>query len=125
MTTVVPDTSTLVFGLLWRGLPRRLVTGAIDGLWRLISADALFQELDTVLRRPKFAKRLSERGTTADQLMVSKVGTRQEVQEVTIQRPKRAKLTAEESLRRMEAFPERKEEIVAAVRKSKGRALPS
>ena len=36
--------------------------------------------------------------------------------EVTTQRPKRAQLTAEESLKRMEAFPERKEKIVAAVR---------
>jgi hypothetical protein len=32
------------------------------------------------------------------------------------QRPKRLKLTAQESLKRMEAFPERKEQIVAAVR---------
>jgi hypothetical protein len=43
--------------------------------------------------------------------------------EVRIERPKRAKLSAEESLRRMEAFDERKEQIVAAVRKSKGRGL--
>lgn len=49
----------------------------------------------------------------------------QEVQEVKVQRPKRAKLTAEESLKRMETFPERKEQIVAAVRKSKSRSLPS
>ena len=48
-----------------------------------------------------------------------------EVQEVKVQRPKRAKLSAEESLKRMEAFPERKEQIIAAVRKSKGRSLPS
>ena len=34
-------------------------------------------------------------------------------------------LTAEESLKRMETFPERMEKIVAAVRKSKGRGLPS
>ena len=48
-----------------------------------------------------------------------------EVQEVVIHRPKRAKLTAEESMKRMESFPERKEQIVAAVRKSKNRGLPS
>lgn len=37
-----------------------------------------------------------------------------------IRRPKRAKLTAEESLERMKAFePERMEEFVASVRKSK------
>ena len=48
-----------------------------------------------------------------------------EAHEVRVERPKRAKLTAEESLRRMEAFDERKEQIVAAVRKSKGRGLSS
>ena len=49
----------------------------------------------------------------------------EEVQEVKVQRSKRVKLTAEESLKRMEAFPERKEQIVAAVRKSKSRGVPS
>ena len=48
-----------------------------------------------------------------------------EAYEVRVERPKRAKLSAEESLRRMEAFDERKEQIVAAVRKSKGRGLSS
>ena len=48
-----------------------------------------------------------------------------EVQQVKVQRPKRAKLTAEEALKRMEAFPERKEQMVAAVRKSKNRGLSS
>ena len=46
-----------------------------------------------------------------------------EPQALRVQRPKRAKLTAEESLRRMESLPERVEEIVAAVRKSKNRDL--
>jgi hypothetical protein len=36
---------------------------------------------------------------------------------------RRAKLTAEESLKRMEEFPERKEQFVAAVRKGKDRGL--
>ena len=57
--------------------------------------------------------------------MTEKVEKIQEVQEVKVQRPKRAKLTAEESLRRMGAFPDRKEKIVAAVRKSKDRSLPA
>jgi len=48
-----------------------------------------------------------------------------EAYEVRVERPKRAKLTAEESLRRLDTFPERQEQIVAAVRKSKSRGLPS
>ena len=57
--------------------------------------------------------------------MAQKLEDAQEIQEVLIRRPKRAKLSAAESLKRMEAFPERKEQIVAAVRKSKGRGIPS
>ncbi len=54
---------------------------------------------------------------------MSKVATKE--QSVQAERPKRVKLTAEESLKRLEAFPERKDEIIAAVRKSKGRSLSS
>ena len=48
-----------------------------------------------------------------------------EVREITVQRPKRAKLTAEESIRRMKALPERRDQIIAAVRKSKERVSPT
>lgn len=41
----------------------------------------------------------------------------------TIQRPKRVKLSAKESLRRMEAFEQRKEAFVAAVRKGTDRSV--
>jgi hypothetical protein len=57
--------------------------------------------------------------------MAEKLENAQNVQEITVQRPKRAKLTAAESLKRMEAFSERKEQIIAAVRKSKSRSVSS
>ena len=57
--------------------------------------------------------------------MAKRIEDIQERPEILIVRPKRAKLSAEESLKRMEAFPERKGEIVAAVRKSKGRSVSS
>ena len=45
----------------------------------------------------------------------------EEVKEYKIQRPERAKLTAEESLKRMQEFVAlRKGKFVAAIRKSKG-----
>ena len=47
----------------------------------------------------------------------------EQVEELRVWRPKRARLTVEESLKRMEAFPERKEQLVAAVRKSKSRGV--
>jgi hypothetical protein len=40
-------------------------------------------------------------------------------------RPKRAKLSAEESLKRMQDFPKRKEAFIAAIRKGKNRGLSS
>ena len=43
----------------------------------------------------------------------------QDVQQLEIKRPKRAKLSEEETLKRMESFDERKEEFIATVRKSK------
>jgi hypothetical protein len=42
-----------------------------------------------------------------------------EVEEIKIQRPPRAKLTAEESLKRMEDFPKRRDKFIASVRKGK------
>jgi hypothetical protein len=44
-------------------------------------------------------------------------------QELKIVRPERAKLSAEESLKRMEEFDSRKEKIIAAVRKGKDRGV--
>ena len=40
-------------------------------------------------------------------------------QELKIERPSRAKLSEEETLRRMEEFEDRKEKFVASVRKGK------
>jgi hypothetical protein len=39
----------------------------------------------------------------------------------TSERPERAKLTAEESLKRLQEFPKRKESFVVTVRKGKNR----
>ena len=40
-------------------------------------------------------------------------------QALKVERPKRAKLSEEETLKRMESFDERKEQFVASVRKGK------
>jgi hypothetical protein len=40
-----------------------------------------------------------------------------------IERPEHAKLSAKESLKRLEEFTKRKEQFVAAVRKGKGRGI--
>ena len=43
-----------------------------------------------------------------------------DLKEVKIERPPRVKLSAQESLKRTQEFDKRKEQFVAAVRKSKG-----
>jgi hypothetical protein len=49
---------------------------------------------------------------------------RKEIEERQIERPERAQLSAEESLKRMKEFAQRKEQFVAAVRKGKNRSIP-
>jgi hypothetical protein len=49
----------------------------------------------------------------------------EKVSELQIERPPRAKLSAAESLKRMEGFDRRREQFVAAIRKSKNRDLPA
>ena len=44
----------------------------------------------------------------------------EELRELKVVRPKRIKLTEEETLRRMESFDERKDKFIASVRKGKG-----
>lgn len=40
-----------------------------------------------------------------------------DIQETRVERPKRAKVSAEEAIKRMEEFPERKGKFIATVRK--------
>ncbi len=42
------------------------------------------------------------------------------IKEIKIERPERAKLSAEESLKRMKDFSKRKEKFVASIRECKG-----
>lgn len=42
------------------------------------------------------------------------------IKEIKIERPERAKISAEESLKRMRDFDKRKEKFIASVRKSEG-----
>ena len=48
---------------------------------------------------------------------------RKKVKEWKIQRPERAQLSAEESLKRMQEFAKRKEQFVADIRKNQNRSL--
>jgi putative PIN family toxin of toxin-antitoxin system len=58
----VVDTNTLVSGLLWHGAPARLLDAALDNRVELCLTEELLDELGDVLRRPKLARPVAERG---------------------------------------------------------------
>ena len=64
MTRIVPDTNIVVSGLLWRGNPRRILDVARDGIIELFTSPTLLEELEDVLSREKFARRLAAANVT-------------------------------------------------------------
>jgi uncharacterized protein len=66
---VVLDTNIIVSNLLWRGSPRRVLDAARDGIIELYTSSALLEELEDVLSREKFAKRLEGVKVTARDLI--------------------------------------------------------
>ena len=62
----VVDTNTLVSGLLWRGNPFRILDAIFDNRVELCLTEELLAELSDVLRRPRLAKQVAERGLDAD-----------------------------------------------------------
>lgn len=59
---LVLDTNTALSGLLWGGMPGRLIDAAESGRVELASSAALLAELQGVLSREKFARQLAKRG---------------------------------------------------------------
>ena len=68
---VLLDTNTVISGLLWGGLPRRLMSLANtpNTTVRLYTSPILLLELERTLLKPKFAARLIAHGVTASQLV--------------------------------------------------------
>ena len=56
---VVADTNVIVSGLLWHGPSRQLLNAARQGTVELFTSGALLAELEEVLQREKFVKRLT------------------------------------------------------------------
>ncbi len=67
---VVADTNIVVSGLLWRGLPRRVLDAARDRIIELFTSAVLLEELEDVLSREKFAVRLESANVTAHELVL-------------------------------------------------------
>ena len=64
----VPDTNTLISGLLWNGAPARLLDAALRGHAKIFLSEELLHEFNIVLARPKFASRLAAHGESPDSL---------------------------------------------------------
>ncbi|MEO6034019.1 MAG: putative toxin-antitoxin system toxin component, PIN family [Verrucomicrobiota bacterium] len=56
---VVADTNVVVYGLLWHGPSCQLLNAARQGTVELFTSGALLAELEEVLQREKFLKRLT------------------------------------------------------------------
>ena len=56
---VVADTNIIVSGLLWHGPARQLLNAARQGTVELFTSGALLAELEDVLQREKFIRRLT------------------------------------------------------------------
>lgn len=66
---VVIDTNTAISGLLWQGAPREVLDLARAKRIRLYTSSDLMIELDDVLRRPKFAPRISKTNQTVEAVL--------------------------------------------------------
>jgi uncharacterized protein len=66
---VTADTNVIISAFLWRGNPRRVLDSARDGIIELFTSMALLGELEEVLKRIKFAKRLTTANVTVQELV--------------------------------------------------------
>jgi putative PIN family toxin of toxin-antitoxin system len=64
MKRIVCDTNILVSGLLWKGAPRRILTGIEQGNLSLFTSRELLEELDRVLSYRRLATILEKGGVT-------------------------------------------------------------
>jgi len=67
---VVVDTSTVVSGLMWQGKPRQVLDAARTRTISLFTSTTLLAELEDVLNRDKFARRLALIGHSPRDLLV-------------------------------------------------------
>jgi putative PIN family toxin of toxin-antitoxin system len=66
----VADTNIVVSGLLWQGAPRRVLDLARAGDIELFTSPALLLELEEVLLRAKFSRRLDAAGVSPKDLLL-------------------------------------------------------
>jgi putative PIN family toxin of toxin-antitoxin system len=82
----VLDTSTVVSALLWHGPSRQVLNAARAGSVDLFTSAVLLAELEDVLERPKFARRLAQAGASAHDLALGYAALALPVQPAVIDR---------------------------------------
>ena len=65
----VADTNTVVSAFLWGGMPRALFTAARNQKITLLTSHVLIAELEEIITRAKFAKRLTLVRTSFEEIM--------------------------------------------------------
>jgi putative PIN family toxin of toxin-antitoxin system len=73
---VVADTNTVVSALLWGGAPADVLTAAREHRLSLVTSATLIAELEDVLGREKFAKRIVQVGSTVADFLAGYRGPR-------------------------------------------------
>jgi putative PIN family toxin of toxin-antitoxin system len=66
---LVIDTNLTISALIWGGLPLRLYDQAVVRRIPILISQAMMDELETTLRKPKFARYLQERRLTVEGMM--------------------------------------------------------
>ncbi len=69
MIRAVADTNIVVSAFLWGGTPRRILDAARRGTLMLFTSAALIAELEDVLSREKFAKRITDVGSSVTDML--------------------------------------------------------
>jgi putative PIN family toxin of toxin-antitoxin system len=65
----VADTNTVVSAFLWGGQPAQILTAAREQRLTLFTSAALLAEIEDVLARQKFARRIAQVGSSAADLL--------------------------------------------------------
>jgi putative PIN family toxin of toxin-antitoxin system len=67
---IVVDTNVLISGLLWLGLPHRLIELAEEGSITICATGETLEELRGVLGRPKFRQAIRMRRSSIEEIML-------------------------------------------------------
>lgn len=66
---VVVDVNVWISALLWRGVPREIIQLAQANQITIFASEDLFHELETTLKRNKFASKIQSLGLTVEELL--------------------------------------------------------